>query len=342
MRKLRNTLYVTDELCYLFRDGTNVVIKVDDKVKGRFPIHILEQIVCFNYNGASPSVVQLCNENDVSLAYISPSGYYMGRFVGKTNGNVLLRREQYRIADSEERSLPLVKNILLSKVTNSRKILRRAISDSPESIDLSHFTDSIGYLTTSIDNILSATSIDSLRGYEGDSARTYFSCFNSLILKQQEEFVFTGRSKRPPLDRVNALLSFGYSLLSNEVQSALEVVGLDSFVGFLHIDRPGRPSLALDLMEELRAYLVDRFVLRLINLKSVTSRDFEVKENKAVLLNENGRKKFISHWQERKQETISHPFLDESIQKGLLPYAQAQLLARTIRGDICEYPPFFI
>ena len=342
MRKLRNTLYITDELCYLFRDGTNIIVKVDDKVKGRFPIHILEQIVCFNYNGASPSVVQLCNENNVSIAYISPSGHYMGRFIGKTNGNVLLRREQYRIADSEGRSLPFVRNILLSKVTNSRKILRRAISDNPELIDQNLFTDSIAYLTTSIENILSSTSIESLRGYEGDSARTYFSCFNSLILKQTEDFIFAGRSKRPPLDRVNALLSFGYSILANEVQSALEVVGLDSFVGFLHTDRPGRPSLALDLMEELRAYLVDRFVLRLINLKSISSRDFEIKENKAVLLNDDGRKKFISHWQERKQEIIRHPFLDESFQKGLLPYAQAQLLARTIRGDINEYPPFFI
>lgn len=342
MRKLRNTLYITDELCYLFRDGTNIIVKVDDKVKGRFPIHILEQIVCFNYNGASPGVVQLCNENNVSLAYLSPSGYYMGRFVGKTNGNVLLRREQYRIADSEECSLHFARNILLSKVTNSRKILRRAISDNPESIDQNLFTDSIAYLTTSIENILSSTSIESLRGYEGDSARTYFSCFNSLILKQKEDFVFAGRSKRPPLDRVNALLSFGYSILANEVQSALEVVGLDSYVGFLHTDRPGRPSLALDLMEELRAYLVDRFVLRLINLKSINLRDFEIKENKAVLLNEDGRRKFISHWQERKQESIRHPFLDESIQKGLIPYVQAQLLARTIRGDINEYPPFFI
>lgn len=342
MRKLRNILYVTDELCYLFRDGTNIVVKVDEEIKGRFPIHILEQVVCFNYNGASPGVVQLCNENNVSLAYLSPSGYFMGRFIGKTNGNVLLRREQYRIADNEHSSLPFVRNILLAKVSNSRKELRRAISDNPTSVDLELLSHSIEFLNAALEKIQCAETIDSLRGLEGDSARIYFRCFDNLVLLQKDTFIFNGRSKRPPMDRVNALLSFGYSILANEVQSALEVVGLDSYVGFLHTDRPGRPSLALDLMEELRSFIVDRFILRLINRRSITAGDFEVKENGAVLLNEDGRKTFLAHWQESKQEEINHPFLDEKMQRGLLPYVQAQLLARTIRRDLDEYPPFFM
>lgn len=342
MRKLRNTLYITKELCYLFRDGTNIVIKEDEKEIGRFPIHIFEDIVCFNYNGVSPSLVRLCNENDVGLAFISPQGYFQGRFIGKTNGNVLLRRQQYRIADDEGKSIIYAKLMILAKTANYRKIFKRAISDHGNKINTELINNSIKKFEKDMKSVKESGSLDSLRGIEGDSARTYFSCFNDLILKQKEDFIFKGRSKRPPLDNVNAMLSFGYTVLTNEIQSALETVGLDSYVGFFHTDRPGRASLALDLIEELRGYLVDRFVLSLINNNIVNIKMFEYKENGTVLMNTEGREKFLRNWQERKQEKIKHPFLEETIEVGLLPYVQAQLLARTIRGDLEKYPPFIM
>lgn len=342
MRKLKNTLYITKELNYIFRDGTNVVIKEDGKEVGRLPIHILEDIVCFNYNGISPSVIELCNENQVSIAFISPQGFFQGRFIGKTNGNVLLRREQYRIADDELRSLEYAKMMILAKTSNYRKILKRLVEDHSDKINTILILKSIEQLVEDLDAIKKVKLLDSLRGVEGDSARTYFSCINELILKQKEEFIFKGRSKRPPLDNVNAMLSFGYTILTNEIQSALETVGLDSYVGFLHTDRPGRASLSLDMIEELRGYIVDRFVLTLINNKIVNKNMFEYKENRTVLLNNEGRRMFLEQWQKRKQDIIKHPFLDENIEIGLLPYVQAQLLARTIRGDLEKYPPFLI
>ncbi|WP_101772267.1 type I-C CRISPR-associated endonuclease Cas1c [Peptostreptococcus faecalis] len=342
MRKLRNTLYITKELCYLFRDGTNVVIKEDNKELGRFPIHVLEDIVCFNYNGASPSLIRLCNENQVGISFVSPQGNFQGRFIGKTNGNVLLRRQQYRIADEEDKSLEYAKLMILAKTSNYRKILKRIITDHSNKIDKVKVIKSIDNLEEDIDLIKKSASLDSLRGMEGDSARTYFSCFNDLILQQREEFIFKGRSKRPPLDNVNAMLSFGYTILTNEIQSALETVGLDSYVGFFHTDRPGRASLALDLIEELRGYLVDRFVLRLINNNIINHKMFEYKENDTVLMNEGGREVFLKNWQLRKQEKIKHPFLEENMEIGLLPYVQSQLLARTIRGDLKKYPPFLM
>ena len=305
MRKLLNTLYITNEEYYLARDGENIIIKEDGKTIRRFPIHILEGIVCFNYVGASPGVVKLCNENNISITFLTPNGRFCGKFIGVTNGNVLLRRTQYRISD-DDRSLMIAKRCIEAKLINSRKVYLRLLRDHPDKID--------------------SQKIQKVTDY--------------LILSQQEDFKFVMRSKRPPMNRVNAMLSFLYSMLTYEVQAALETIGLDSYVGFFHTDRPGRASLALDMIEELRAYMVDRLVLTMINRNQISKSDFEVKENDAVLLNEKGREKILTEWQKRKQIEITHPFIKETIPIGLIPYVQAQLLSRHIRGDLDEYPPF--
>lgn len=342
MRKLLNTLYITNDLCYLSKDRENIVITIDDKEVKRFPIHILEGIICFNYNGVSPGVMKLCNENHISISFLTPYGQFCGRFTGKTNGNVYLRREQYRIADNEEKSLKIARNCIIGKLNNSRKILMRLIRDHKNKIDSEKVQLTVDELYDQIEKIKTIDSKDSLRGIEGEAARNYFGNFDDMILSQKNDFLFNSRNRRPPKDKVNAMLSFLYSLLSYEVQSALESVGLDSYVGFFHSDRPGRAGLALDMMEELRGYMVDRLVLTLINKKQIDSKGFEEKENESVLLNEKGRNIVIEAWQKRKQEEILHPYIDEKISIGLLPYVQSQLLARYIRGDIDEYPPFLL
>lgn len=341
MKKLLNTLYITNELCYLSKDGENIVVKIDDEEVKRLPIHILEGIICFNYNGVSPGVLKLCADNHIQLAFLNPYGNLCGRFIGISNGNVLLRREQYRIAD-DDRSLSIAKNMILGKLTNSRKVLLRLIRDHKEKIDDGKVREVCDSIKVQIDNINKIYDKDSLRGVEGEAARKYFSCFDAMILQQKDDFCFDNRNKRPPIDRVNALLSYMYSILTYDMLSALEAVGLDSYVGFFHTDRPGRASLALDMIEELRAYVVDRFVLTLINKRQITSKHFEIKENGAVLLNKDGKSLLLSNWQERKQQEIVHPFINEKCSIGLLPYIQAQLLARYIRGDIESYPPFFM
>lgn len=342
MRKLKNTLYVLNELMYLSRERKNIVLKADNKVIGRFPIHILENIVCFNYNGVSPAIIELCNSENVDIAFITPQGKYQGRFVGATNGNVLLRRQQYRIADLEEESLRYAKNMIIAKTSNYRQVLRNLKRDHSAKIDNELIERTMKELKLDLEIIEKVNNLESLRGIEGDSARTYFQVFNEMILQQKEDFTYKTRSRRPPLDRINALLSFTYTILTNEIQGALEVVGLDSYVGFYHVDRPGRRSLALDMIEELRAYLADRFVIKLINNRQITANHFIIKENGAVLLTEDGMKEFFTAWQARKQEVIKHPFIEETHEIGLLPYVQASLLARTIRGDLAEYPPFVL
>lgn len=339
MRKLLNTLYITNESYYLSRERENVVIRDEDTVVRRFPVHILEGIVCFNYTGVSPGLIQLCNENDISVTFLTPNGRFQGKFIGITNGNVLLRREQYRIAD-DERSLAVAKNCIEAKLINSRKVYLRLARDHRNAIDKAEVERVIDYLKGQIKLIDKCETKDSLRGIEGDAARIYFQNFDQLILKQKDNFKFVIRTRRPPLNRVNAMLSFLYSMLTYEVQAALETVGLDSYVGFFHSDRPGRASLALDLIEELRAYLVDRFVLTMINRHQISETDFEIKENQAVLLNDKGRDKILTQWQKRKQQEIVHPYLKEKMPIGLLPYVQAQLLSRYIRGDLEAYPPF--
>lgn len=342
MRKLLNTLYITNKHCYVSRDRENIVISVEKKIVKRFPIHILEGIICFNYNGASPGIIKLCAEHNISIAFLTPSGRLCGRFVGKTNGNVFLRREQYRIADDKTLSLGIARNMIYAKLINSRTVLHRLIRDHKEKIDADKITISAQKIFTQIQKLETVQDADALRGIEGDCAREYFGCFNAMILQQQDDFYFNERIKRPPKDNVNAMLSFFYSVLTYDIQSALESVGLDSYVGFLHTDRPGRPSLALDMIEELRAYLVDRFVITCINKRIVDPQCFQTKENETVLLNDKGRQRMLDAWQKRKQEEIRHPFLQENVKIGLLPFVQAQLLSRYIRGDIEAYPPFVI
>lgn len=341
MKKLLNVLFVTNELAYLTKDGENLAILIDDRIQARFPIHILEGVLCFSYNGASPAAIRLCCENGVSLAFMTPHGKFCGRMIGKTNGNVLLRREQYRMADDEERSFSVARNMILAKLVNSRNVLNRAVRDHSDRISLKTFDIAIKKLSSQIENFYNIENAESLRGVEGESARAYFSCFDDMILQNKSDFFFVERSKRPPMDNINAMISFFYSILTYETQSALESVGLDSYVGFFHTDRPGRASLALDLIEEFRAYLVDRFILTAVNRRMVDASCFEEKENGAVLLNDKGRKILLDAWQKRKQEEINHPFLEEPIKIGLIPYAQALLLSRFIRGDLDEYPPFF-
>lgn len=341
MKKLLNTLYVTRENSYLSRDGENILIFEEEKIIGRFPIHILDSISCFNYSGCSPSLMKLCIENNILISFFTPQGKFCGRIIGETNGNVLLRKKQYRISEEEE-SLDFVKNIIYAKAYNSKKILQRAKRDHSSKINIKQLEKAITSIEKFMNEIKTSVSKDSVRGFEGSIAKIYFECFDELILKQKEDFYFNERTKRPPRDTVNALLSFLYSMLAHEVQSALEGVGIDSYVGFFHTDRPGRISMALDMMEELRGFLVDRVVLSLINLLIINKKDFEYKENGSVLLNSKGREKVLKYWQERKQEEILHPFIEEKVKLGLLPHIQSMLLNRYLRGDLESYPPFIM
>jgi CRISPR-associated protein Cas1 len=341
MRKLLNTLYVTSPDSYLSCDGENIVVKSEGKDSFRIPVHNLEGIVMFGYSGASPACMHLCAERGVSLSFLKESGQFMARVQGKVSGNVLLRRKQYRAADTDH-AVRLAKQFTFAKLANSRNVLNRGIRDHAEAVEVDKLQTESRVIKQHLQHILSEsiTTLDHVRGIEGDAAKHYFSGVNELILVDKDMFFMKGRNRRPPLDRMNALLSFLYSMLRHEVQSALESVGLDPAVGFLHRDRPGRPSLALDMMEELRAYIADRLALTLINRKQISSKDFVVKENGAILLKPEARKEVITSWQKRKQEEISHPYLGEKIKIGLLPYVQALLLARHLRGDLEQYPPF--
>ncbi|TCL55903.1 CRISPR-associated Cas1 family protein [Kineothrix alysoides] len=340
MRKLLNILYITTPDAYLSLDGENIVVLKNDETKIRVPLHNLEGIITFGYAGASPALMGKCAEENIALTFLTAQGRFLARVVGKTRGNVILRREQYRIADEELKALGIAKNCILGKVYNCKHVIDRAIRDHAARIDCEKLKLSSEQMASSLDLIKNVNNLDSLRGYEGEAASRYFSIFNELILQQKEAFLFSGRNKRPPLDNVNALLSFAYTLLTYDVASALESVGLDSFVGFLHTDRPGRVSLALDMMEELRPFYADRFVISLINKRIINEKGFEKQENGAVFMTNETRKEILRYWQERKQEKIKHPFLNETIEWGLVPYVQAMLLARYIRGDLDGYPPF--
>lgn len=342
MRKLLNTLFVTTPESYLSKDGQNVVVSVKSEEKFRIPIHNIEGIVCFGYMGASPALVGLCSEHNVGLSFASESGWFLGRFTGRVNGNVLLRRKQYRMADNEEESLKIAKIVISGKMVNCRNVLKRAIRDHYNVVNITAMEESVSILNNNLRSLKMANNPNELRGYEGDGALAYFSVFDQMILHQKEHFFFRKRSRRPPLDNVNALLSFVYVLLMHEVTTALETVGLDPYVGFLHRDRPGRQSFALDIMEEFRPYLADRLVLSLINRKQISHSGFIKREPSGVLMTDNTRKEVIQAWQKRKQETIIHPFLNEEIQIGLLPYAQALLFARFLRGDLENYPVFIM
>lgn len=341
MKKLLNTLYLTQENFYLTRERDNIVIKQEGEVVQRFPYRIIDGIVCFSYLGASPSLIKLCAEQNINLSFHTPQGQFCGRVVGPTNGNVLLRREHYRLA-AEDQSLEYAKRFILAKVSNARKYLLRFKRDHKDRVDMNLFEEVNTELTWALEQIQAVPDKETLLGIEGQAANQYFRLFNYFVLTAKETFSFNGRSRRPPLDCVNALLSFGYSMLTYECQSALEAVGLDSYVGFFHTDRPGRASLALDLVEEFRAYIVDRFVFSLINRGQLTKKDFEIKENGSVLLTDKGRATFIEAWQKRKHTEVEHPFTKEKVKLMLLPYVQAQLLSKAIRGDLESYPPFLV
>lgn len=340
MRHLLNTLFVTSEDAYLSLEGENVVVNREKTVVARFPLHNLQMIISFSYAGASPALMGACVERNVGLCFCTPRGKFLARVNGVSHGNVLLRRHQYRCADDPVESCRIACAMIFGKVYNARWSMERTRRDHKLRIEEVAFENACAIHKELLPQILEAGDLESLRGLEGAAANTYFGIFDQMILRQKEDFFFRGRNRRPPLDNVNAMLSFAYSLLANDCASALESVGLDAYVGFLHRDRPGRTSLALDLMEELRPCMADRFVLTIINNRILTERDFEKTESGAVRMTDSGRRKFLKQWQERKQETITHPYLEEKLAWGLIPYVQALLLARYLRGDLDNYPPF--
>lgn len=341
MRRLLNTLYVTIPDAYLACDGENVLIRAEEETKFRIPVHNLEGIVCFGFAGASPKLMHLCCERGVALSFLTAYGKFMGRITGKVTGNVLLRRAQYRWADDRDISTRLSRRFIAAKIINSRAVLHRVLRDHGEVVDNEQLGRTIQLMARMPEKLENAADGDAIRGIEGDAAHLYFSNFNQLILSQKSDFHMLNRNRRPPTDRINALLSFLYTLLTHEVVAALESVGLDPQVGFLHRERPGRPSLALDVMEELRPHFADRLAVTLINRNQISENGFAVKENGAVIMEDDTRKEVLTAWQKRKQEEITHPYLGEKIPLGLVPYVQALLLARHIRGDIEDYPPFF-
>ena len=340
MRKLEKTLYIRQPDSYLGLDGENVVIFRNDEKITQFPLHNIERIITFNYTGASPALMGKCARDGIYLTFLQPNGKFLARVEGRKNGNVLLRREQYRIADDPEKALSIAKNIICAKIFNSRWVLERTTRDHALRIDCEKFKRKSQFLKELIKKAEDASDIDSLRGIEGEAATIYFSVFDDMILQQKDDFVFEKRSHRPPLNRVNALLSFAYSLTTNLCVSGLESVGLDSYVGFMHTDRPARPSLALDLVEEFRAVFCDRFVLKLINKQLIKPEHFDMLESGAVYLSEKGKDIFIKEWDKREFEELTHPYLQEKIEWGLLPYVQALLLSRAVREDLDCYPPF--
>lgn len=340
MRKLRNTLYVFTEDAYLALDGENVVAKTSGKEIGRIPLHTLEGIVSFSYAGASPKLMGACGDRGISLSFYDTKGRFLACAVGFQQGNVLLRREQYRLADDSERAIMISRQFIAGKIFNARWVLERLLRDHGLRIDSESVKAASIKLRESICAVQACEDEDQLRGLEGEAASTYFGVFDEMILRDKDDFAFNGRNRRPPLDRVNAMLSLFYSVLASECAAALEGVGLDSYVGILHKDRPGRRSLALDLMEELRPLFVDRFIVSSINNRIISPDDFEVRESGEVRLSEIGRRNLFSAWQERKKTNIIHPYLKEKIPWGLVPHVQALLLARFIRGDLDGYPAF--
>ena len=339
MRKLLNTLYVTTPEAYLSKDGLNVVVSVKQQEVFRIQAINIEGIVTFGYMGASPGLMKLCSDSGISLTFLSPNGRFVSRVQGATHGNVLLRKAQYALSDDEGWSLHVAQLMIAAKIQNYRNILRRYIRDYGYCQEVD---DAVRVLDANKRYALHAEDKTKLMGFEGIASNAYFEVLSKLILNQKEAFPFNGRNRRPPKDAVNAMLSLAYTLIANDCAAALETVGLDPYVGFLHALRPGSTSLALDMMEEFRAYLGDRFVLSLINKRQISSKDFLYQGDSGVILTDSGRKTFITSWQNRKRETIIHPYLNEKVEIGLLPYVQAMMLARYIRKDIDDYPVFLI
>lgn len=340
MKKMLNTLYVTTQGAYLHKEGETVVVKVERENRLRLPIHTLGSIVCFGQVSCSPFLLGHCAEKDVSVSFLTAYGKFLARVQGPVAGNVLLRREQYRRADCDQSSAKIARMFLVGKVMNARRIIHRTLHDHSDKVPADSLKKSSMSLAHYARRLVLETNLESIRGVEGRTARDYFDQFNHFIVAQKKDFVFAGRNRRPPLDRVNCLLSFIYTLLYHDARSALETVGLDPAVGFLHRDRPGRLGLALDLMEEFRPMLADRLVLSLINLGQVKKKGFTVTESGAVKMDDATRKIILIAYQKRKQEEIEHPFIKEKMPAGMLLFAQAQLLGRYLREDMDDYPPF--
>jgi len=340
MKKYLNTLFVTTQGAYLAKEGETIVVKVEKEIRLRLPVHTIGGIVCFGNVSCSPFLMGFCAENGVGVSFLTEHGRFLARVQGSVSGNVLLRREQYRKADDMNVSADIARAVLTGKIANSRTVLQRALRDHADKIAAKEVEFASKRLSNHLEQLNQKNPLDEVRGCEGDAAHTYFGVFDHLIVAQKEMFSFQERNRRPPLDNVNALLSFIYTLLVHDVRSALEVVGLDPAVGFLHRDRPGRPSLALDMMEEFRSFLADRLTLSLINLRQVQGKGFKKSESGAVLMTDDTRKTVLVAYQERKQEEIVHPFIDEKVTIGSLFHIQAMLMARYLRGDMDGYPPF--
>ncbi len=337
MRRLLNTIYVTNENMYLALDGENLVCRLDNETVLRVPFDNIESIVCFNYVGCSPALMGKCVKKLIPINFISPQGKFLAKVCGETKGNVFLRVQQ--IDKFREHGLQLTQNTMAAKLSNTRKVIKRTLHDNPDLREDEEIKNTLAVLTDGIYKVYNASSIEEVVGIEGNCAQNYFAVFNKLLTNRDIPFTFELRSKRPPLDPVNAALSFVYTLATSEYASALETVGLDSYIGFFHSLRSGRTSLASDLVEEARC-IAERFTLTLFNLQILGENDFEKQVSGAVWLNDTGRKKVLTRWQERKRKDMVHPVLKQKIPAGLLPYVQSNLLAKYVRGDIDEYPPF--
>ena len=340
MKKILNVLFVTLADAFVNLENENVCVKKDNEVLLMVPLLNLEGLILFNYFGATPQLLGECAKRSITVSFLSEYGNFLGTFYGESKGNVILRKEQYRISDDANRSIEYAKNFVFGKLHNQKWVLERGIRDYALRIDTDLLKKESQNITENMKRLLVCENVALLRAMEGNAAHSYFVAFNELILRAKDDFAFTNRNRRPPTDPINALLSFAYTLLTSDCRHALESVGLDSYVGFFHTDRPGRASLALDLMEELRPHFADRFVLSLINRAEISPSDFEVQESGAVLMQDKARKAFLSAWQQRKKEIITHPFLKEKLEWGIVPHVQALLLSRTIRGDLEQYPPF--
>jgi CRISPR-associated protein Cas1 len=340
MKQLLNTLYVTTQGAYLARDGDTVAVRVEQETKLRVPIHTLSGIVCFGKVSCSPFLMGLCGKSGVALSFLTEHGQFLARVQGPVSGNVLLRREQYRWADRPERAAAVARSVTLAKIANCRTVVLRAQRERTEGDGAEELGKAARRLGRLLETVAATAGLDEIRGNEGDAARVYFGVFGRLIAVPEEEFYFRGRNRRPPLDNMNALLSFIYTLLTHDVTGALEGVGLDPAVGYLHRDRPGRPSLSLDLVEELRPVIADRLALSLVNRRQVQAGGFRRTESGGVVMDDATRKDVLVAYQKRKQEEIQHPFLQERVTFGLVPHLQAMLIARFIRGDLDGYPSF--
>lgn len=340
MKTLLNTLFITSEDAYAALENENVKVLQGERTMAMIPLRSLSSILCFSYKGASPALMGKCSELGIGMSFFSPRGRFYCSVLGENNRNVLLRRAQFRDADNTDLALPFAKSFMIGKVFNAKWVLERTKRDHGLRVGVMRLVQQTEKLDHAIASIGECQDMDTLRGIEGNAAREYFYVFDDLILRNKEVFYFNERSRRPPLDALNALLSFVYAILTTDCTAALQGAGLDPYVGFMHVDRPGRPSLALDLIEEFRPVLADRFALTLINTGAINGSDFESRENGGVFLTERGRKKVLSNWQRHKSQELTHPYLREKITWGLVPHVQSLLLARSIRGDIDGYPPF--